>query len=162
MQSFGIERKLFLIAALVLVLACEAGLVVGFQLNLPDPVFGGSVRGHWVTAGTPLTAPPVFIVPYSLFLVLAFRQRWVGTVGIVGVTALALLSGLFWIPDRGMVQRVLAQHLAVWIGLPLALLALSTPAIMLLGVLTLLRQRGAQGRAAILPDPQLVAQEPGD
>lgn len=153
MQSFGIERKLFLIAALVFVLEFELGIVVAYQLNLSDPAIGGSVRDHWMTAGTQITAPLVFMVPYVLFLLLAFFQRWVGMAGVVGVTLLTLISGLSWIPDHGMVQRVLEQHLKLWTGLTVALLALATPAIVVLGILSLLRQQGAKQSAVVAPDP---------
>lgn len=152
MQSFGIERKFFLIAALVFVLEFELGTVVAYQLNLSDPGIGGSVRDYWMVAGTPITAPLVFMVPYVLFLLLAFFQRWVGTVGVVGVTLLALISGLAWIPDHGMAQRVLEQHLNLWTGLTMALLALATPAIVVMGFLSLLRQRGARQSAVVVPD----------
>ncbi|HLV97484.1 MAG TPA: hypothetical protein VKT82_02300 [Ktedonobacterales bacterium] len=152
MQSFSISRKLFLIAALVFILQFELGTVVAYQLNLADPGIGGSVRNHWMTAGTPITAPLVFMAPYILFLVLAFRRRWVGTLGVVGVTVLALISGLSWIPDHGMVQRVLEQHLNLWTGLTVALLALATPIIVVLGILTILRQREKKQRAGVMPE----------
>jgi hypothetical protein len=154
MHSFPTERKLFLIATLVFVLEFEAGLVVAFQLNLSDPTIGGSSRNHWVLAGTPLTAPGAFMAPYVLFLLLPFGRRWVGVIGIAGVTLLAVIAGLAWIPDYAMVQRILTQHLTIWTGLPLGVLALITPTIVVLGILTLLRHRAVRRKGAVIePDP---------
>ena len=62
---------------------------------------------------------------------------------------MTLLSGLSWIPDHGTVQQVLEQHLNFWTGLTVALLALAAPAIVMPGILTLIRQRKARGSAAI-------------
>jgi len=150
MRSFGIERKLFLIASLVFVLEFGLGTVVALQFNL-------SGADLWLTDGTALTAPGVFMVPYMLFLLLAFRRRWVGTVGVVGVTLQTLISGLSWIPDHGLVQQVLAQHLNFWTGLTVALLVLATPTTVVLGILTLVQQRKAHRSAPrsseALPEP---------
>ena len=149
MNSFATERKLFLIAALLFVLEFELGTVVAYQLDLSDPLIGGSSRDHWMTAGTPLSASGVFMLPSILFLLLAFRQHWIGIIGIAGLTLLALIAGLSWIPNHGMVQRVLTQHLTLWTSVPLAMLALLTPAIVLLGILALLRERAAWRSSAV-------------
>jgi len=149
MHSFTAERKLFLIAALVFLFEFVLGTIVALQLNLSDPGVGGSVREHWMLNGTPITAPLVFMIPYVIFLVLAFRQRWVGTLGIVGLTLMTLASGLSWIADHGMVQRVIQQHLNPGTGVSVALLVLATPAIVVLGILTLV-QRWQSRRSAVI------------
>jgi hypothetical protein len=63
MHSFTAGRKLFLIAALVFLFEFVLGTIVALQLNLSDASVGSSVREHWMTNGTPITAPLVFMVP---------------------------------------------------------------------------------------------------
>lgn len=116
MHSFATERKLFLIAALAFLFEFVLGSIVALRLNLSDPGVGGSVRDHWMTNATPITDPLVFMVPYIVFLVLA------------------LAFGLSWIPDHGMVQQGLDQHLNPWTGVTVALLMLATPAMVVLGI----------------------------
>jgi hypothetical protein len=93
-------------------------------------------------------------------VVLAFRPRWLGVVGIAGVILLAMIAGLAWIPDHAMVQRLLAHHLTVWTGLPLVVLALVIPAIVVQGILTLLRQRVARRKSAVIASDPLPVSVP--
>lgn len=142
-------RKAFLFAALIFILDFVFGTVVAIQLNLSDPAIGGAARDHWFTAGTPLSAPGVFMIPYVIFLVLATRQRWVGESGVVGVWLLTLVSGLSWIADlhTGLLPRLFENHLTVFTGLSLAVLAITTLTVVVLGIVTLI----VQGRAHIRP-----------
>jgi hypothetical protein len=142
-------RKAFLIAALVFVLNYVFGTLVALQLNLSDPVIGGTSRDHWLTTGTPLNAPAGFMVIYVILLLLATRQRWMGIIGIVGVSLLTLISALSLTTDWGMVQRVIEYHLTVLTGLTLAVLMVTYPAIIILGIATLIQQRRAPVSAAI-------------
>jgi len=140
MQQFLPVRKAFLIAALVFVLNYVFGTSVALQLNLSDPVIGGTSRDHWLTAGTPLNAPLGFLVPYVIFLLLATRQRWIGIIGTVGVSLLTLISALSWTTDWVMVQRVIEHHLTILTGLTLGVLVVNYPTIIILGIVTLVQQ----------------------
>lgn len=143
MRPFLPVRKAFLIAALIFVLANVFGTAVAIQINLSDPAIGGSARDHWFTAGTPLSAPGVFMIVYVILLALATRQRWPGIVGIVGITLLALISGISWTADlnTGLLPRLIAQHLTMLTGTSLALLAITTLTVIVLGIATLILQR---------------------
>jgi hypothetical protein len=138
--SFTTERKLLLLAAVGFLCEFVLGTLVALQLNLSDPGIGGSARDHWLTNSTPVTVPLVFMILYVVFLVLAFRPRWVGTLGAVGLTVLTLASGISLISDHSMVQRVVEQHLNLWTGATVALLMFVTPATVVLGILTLVGQ----------------------
>jgi hypothetical protein len=143
--------KAFLIAALVFVLVNAFGTVVAIQMNLSDSAIGGIARDHWLTAGTPLSAPGVFLILYMILLALATRQRWPGIIGIAGVTLLTLISGISWVADlnTGLLPRLVAQHLTALTGTSLALLAVTTLAVVALGVATLILQRRTRIRAAL-------------
>ena len=141
MRQFLPMRKAFLIVALVFVLNYVFGTAVVLQKNLSDPGIGGAARDKWFSVGTPLGAPGWFMILYVILLVLATRQRWIGNIGIVGVSLLTLMSGLSWITDWGLVLRLIQHHLTILTGLSLALLTVTTPTIVVLGILTLLLQR---------------------
>ena len=83
-------------------------------------------------------------------LLLATRQRWIGILGIAGVSLLTLMSGLSWIADWGMVLRVIEHHLTVLTGLAVAVLIVTTPTVVVLGIVTLILQ-GRARMAAIAP-----------
>ena len=59
----------------------------------------------------------------------------------MGVSLLTLMSGLSWATDWGLVLRLIQHHLTILTGLSLALLTVTTPTIVILGILTLLLQR---------------------
>jgi hypothetical protein len=149
MQQFLPVRKAFLIAALIFVLNYVLGTAVVLQLNLSDPGIGGSARDSWLASGTQLGGPAWFMVLYVILLVLATRQRWIGILGIAGVTLLTLMSGLSLIPDHGMVLRVIAYHLTILTGLAVAVLVVTTPTVVILGIATLIVQGRARMRVAI-------------
>jgi hypothetical protein len=149
MQQFLPIRKAFLIAAFIFVLNYMLGTATVLQLNLSDPNIGGPARDSWLVSGTQLGAPAWFMVLYVILLALAARQRWIGTLGIAGVTLLTLMSGLSWIVDWGMVLRVIEHHLTVFTGLAVAVLIITTPTVVILGIATLLMQRHVQKRVAI-------------
>ena len=142
-------RKAFLIAALVFVLNYVLGTVVVLQLNLSDPNIGGPARDSWLTSGTQLGAPAWFMVLYVILLVLATRQRWIGILGTAGVTLLTLMSGLSWLADYGMLLRIIEHHLTVLTGLAVAVLIITTPTVVILGITTLIAQRRAHMRVAV-------------
>jgi hypothetical protein len=89
------------------------------------------------------------MVLYVILLVLATRQRWIGILGTAGVTLLTLMSGLSWIVDWGMVLRVIEHHLTVLTGLAVAVLIVTTPTIVILGIVTLILQGRARKRVAL-------------
>jgi hypothetical protein len=149
MQQFLTVRKAFLIAAFVFVLNYVLGTAVVLQLNLSDPNIGGSARDSWLTTGTQLGAPAWFMVLYVILLVLATRLRWIGILGTAGVTLLTLMSGLSWLVDYAMVLRVIEHHLTVLTGLAVAVLIITTPTVVILGIATLIAQRRARMRVAI-------------
>jgi hypothetical protein len=149
MQQFLPVRKAFLIAAFIFVLNYVFGTLVALQLNLSDPVIGGTSRDHWLTTGTPLNAPAGFMIIYVIFLLLATRQRWMGIIGIVGVSLLTLISALSLTTDWGMVQRVIEHHLTILTGLTLAVLVATYPTIIILGIVTLIQQGRVSTSAAI-------------
>jgi hypothetical protein len=151
MQQFLLVRKAFLVAALVFVFDFVLGTAIALQLNLSDPAIGGAARDHWFTAGTPLSAPGLFMILYVIFLVLATRQRWIGISGIVGVSLLTLISGLSWIADlnTGLLQRLIEQHLTILIAFTLVLLLATTLTIVILGIATLILQRRAHTRVVM-------------
>ena len=142
-------RKAFLIAALVFVLNYVLGTVVVLQLNLSDPNIGGPARDSWLTSGTQLGAPAWFMVLYVILLVLATRQRWIGILGTAGVTLLTLMSGLSRLVDYGMLLRIIEHHLTVLTGLAVAVLIITTPTVVILGITTLIAQRRAHMRVAV-------------
>jgi hypothetical protein len=137
-----------LIAGLAFVLNAILGIAVSLQLNLSDPLLGGSSRDHWLTSGTPLTAPVPFMVAYALFLLLATREHWVGIVGIVLVSLLTLVSALSLTADWPMVQRVIEQHLTLGTGFVAGVLVVLYPAVVALGIATLAAQRHAASATA--------------
>ena len=149
MRQFLLVRKAFLIVALVFVLNYVFGTAVVLQMNLSDPGIGGAARDKWFSVGTPLGAPGWFMILYVILLVLATRKRWIGNIGIVGVSLLTLMSGLSWTTDWGLLLHIIQHHLTILTGLSLALLAVTTPAIVVLGILTLLLQRRAPENIAI-------------
>ncbi len=149
MNQFLPVRKAFLIAALVFVLNYVLGTAVVLQLNLSDPNIGGSARDSWLTSGTQLGAPAWFMVLYVILLVLATRQRWIGILGTAGVTLLTLMSGISWLVDYGMVLRVIEHHLTLLTGFAVAVLIITTPTVVILGIATLIAQRRARMRVAI-------------
>ena len=149
MQQFLPVREAFLIAALVFVLNYVLGTAVVLQLNLSDPGIGGSARDSWLASGTQLGAPAWFMVLYVVLLVLATRQRWIGILGTAGVTLLTLMSGLSWLVDYGMVLRVIEHHLTVLTGLAVAVLIITTPTVVILGITTLIAQRRAHMRMVV-------------
>jgi len=149
MQQFLPLRKAFLLAAFVFVLNYILGTAVVLALNLADPNIGGPARDSWLASGTQLGAPAWFMVIYVILLVLATRKRWIGILGTAGVTLLTLLSGLSWIVDWGMVLRVIEHHLTVLTGLAVAVLIVTTPTIVILGIATLIVQRRARMRVAL-------------
>lgn len=150
MQQFLPVRKAFLLAALVFVFDFVLGTAVALQLNLSDPALGGPARDNWFTAGTPLSAPGVFMILYVILLVLATRQRWIGIAGIVGVTLLTLISGISWIADlnTGLLPRLIEHHLTISIVFTLVLLLATTMTTIMLGIATLFQQRRAYTRIA--------------
>jgi hypothetical protein len=109
MPQFSPMRKAFLFAALIFVLDNIGATVIAMQMNLSDLAIGGAARDHWFTAGTPLTAPGVFMIPYVILLALATRKLWMGVIGIAGVSLLTLLSGISWIADlnTGLLPRLI-------------------------------------------------------
>jgi hypothetical protein len=149
MQPFSPVRKAFLIATLLFVLDNIGGTVIAIQMNLSDPAIAGAARDHWLTAGTPLSAPGVFMIPYVILLFLATRQRWMRVIGIAGVSFLTLISGISWIADlnTGLLPRLIEYHLNVFTGLSLIVLALATLAVLMLGIATLLLQGHVHMRA---------------
>ena len=149
MQQFLPIRKAFLIAAFIFVLNYVLGTVVVLQLDLSDPNIGDPARDSWLLSGTQLGAPAWFMLLYVILLVLATRQRWVGILGTAGITLLTLMSGLSWIVDWDMVLRVIDHHLTVFTGLVVAVLIVTTPTILILGIATLIAQRRARVRVAI-------------
>ncbi len=149
MRPFLPVRKAFLLAALVYVLNAAFSLAVALLLNLTDPEIPGTARETWFSNGTALTAPGFFLILFVLFLGLATRPRWPGISGIVGVTALAVISGMATLADWGMVQRILAYHLNIATVLSLALLCISIPATALLGIMTLVLQWRSRTKVAI-------------
>jgi uncharacterized membrane protein (DUF4010 family) len=144
-------RRAFLFAAFIFILDFVFGTVVSIQLNLSDPAIGGAARDHWLTAGTPLSAPGVFMIPYVIFLVLATRQRWMGIIGIAGVSLLTLISGISWIADlnTGLLPRLVKYHLTAFTALSLIVLALTTLAIVVLGIVALVLQGRTRMRPAL-------------
>ena len=102
-----------------------------------------------MTSGTQLGAPAWFMAFYVILLVLATSQRWIGMLGTAGVTLLTLMSGLSWLVDYGMVLRVIEHHLTVLTGLAVAVLIITTPTVVILGIATLIAQRRAYMRVAI-------------
>ena len=74
----------------------------------------------------------------------------IGILGTTGVTLLTLLSGLSWIVDGGMVLRVIEHHLTVLTGLAVAVLVVTTPTVVILGIATLIAQGRARTRVAIV------------
>jgi hypothetical protein len=80
------------------------------------------------------------MIVYVLFLLLATRQRWVGTVGIVGVTLLTLISGMASIADMDLMRRFFGQHPAWLSMLPLVVLFVMMPITILLGIVVLIQQ----------------------
>jgi len=151
MQQFLPVRKAFLLAALVFVFDFVLGTAVALQQNLSDPAIGGTARDSWFTAGTPLSAPGVFMILYVILLVLATRQRWIGIVGTVGVTLMTLISGISWIADlnTGLLPRLIEHHVTILIVFTLALLLATTLTTVILGIATLILHRRAQTRVAI-------------
>lgn len=149
MQQFLSVRKAFLIAALVFVFNSVLGTVVALQLNLSDPGIGGTSREHWLTTGTPLAAPLGFMILYVILLLLATRQRWMGIIGVGGVSLLTLISALSLTTDWGMVLRVMEHHLTMFTGLTVIVLAITYPTIVILGILTLLLQKRAHATVAV-------------
>lgn len=149
MQHFLPVRKAFLIVTLVYVCNFVLGTLVAVALNLSvDPTLG-SVRNTWFASGTPLSAPGVFMIPYVIFLVLATRHRWMGVIGVAGVTLLTLISGMASLADRDMVQRALAQQPAILTGMTLMALFITIPTIVILGILTLIWQWRLRTRPAL-------------
>ncbi len=89
------------------------------------------------------------MIPYVIFLVLVTRQRWMGTVGVAGVTLLTLISGMASLADRDMVQRALAQQPAILTVVTLVVLFITIPTIVILGILTLIWQWRVRTRPAL-------------
>ncbi len=142
-------RKAFLLAALVYVLNAVFSLAVALLLNLTDPEIPGTARETWFSNGTALTAPGFFLILFVLFLGLAIRPRWLGIIGTVGVTVLAVISGMATLADWGMVQRIFAYHMNIATVLSVALLFVSIPATAMLGIMTLVLQWRSRTKVAI-------------
>ncbi len=149
MQLFLPAWKAFLLAALVYVFNAVFSVAVALMLNLADPDIPGTARETWFSNGTPLTAPGFFLILFMLFLELATRPRWPGIIGVVGVTMLAVISGMAILADWGMVQRIFANHLNIATVLSLVLLFVSIPATALLGITTLVLQWRSRTKVAI-------------
>jgi hypothetical protein len=146
MRHLPKSQQAFVIAGLAFVLNAIFGTLVSLQLNLSDPLIGGSSREHWLTTGTPLAAPPPFVVAYAVFLALATRERWVGTVSVILVSLLTLISALSLTSDWPMVQRVVAHHWTVGSALALGMLAVLYPTIVVLGIVTLAQRVRTRSR----------------
>jgi hypothetical protein len=148
MSQFLLMRKAFLLTTLVFVLDFVFGTAVALALSLSDPAIG-SARNNWFANGTPLSAPGIFMVLYGVFLLLATRQRWIGTIGIVGITLLTLISGVASIADMNITQRVFEYHLTLLTALPLVVAFVTIPIVIILGILTLMLQVRARTHPAI-------------
>jgi hypothetical protein len=137
MRPFLPVRKAFLLTALIFLLDSVLGTVIALALNLSDPAIG-SARESWFTTGTALSAPGIFMIVYVLFLLLATRQRWLGTVGIVGVTLMTL--SIASIADMDLTRHFFEQHPA-WLPLfSLVVLFVMVPVTILLGIVVLIQQ----------------------
>jgi hypothetical protein len=148
-QQLLSSRKAFLISALVYVLNFVLGTAIALQLNLSDPGIGGTSREHWFTSGTPFAAPGGFMILYVILLALATRPHWIGSVGIVGVLLLSLISGFSLIPDMAMLLRAIEHHLSILTALTVALLFITIPVIVILGIMTLILQARTRARAVM-------------
>ena len=60
-----------------------------------------------------------------------------------------LISGLSWITDWGLVLRVIEHHPTVLTGLAVAVLSVTTPTVVILGIATLIVQGRARTRVAL-------------
>jgi len=149
MQPLLPVRKAFLLAALVYVLNAMFSLVVALVLNLTDPAISGTARETWFPNGTALTAPGFFLILFVLMLGLATRTHWLGVIGSVGLTLLAVISGMATLADWGMVQRIFADYLNIATALSVVLLFVSIPATAILGIMTLVLQWRARARPVL-------------
>ena len=153
MNNYSNICKAFLIAALVYVLDNVLGFVVALIMNLSDPLIGGTSRDNWFGAGTPLTAPGFFVIVYSLFLLFATRQHWLGVVGTIVVTLMTFVSGFSLLPDHEIVQRVWQDHLNIATGFTLVVLFAALLSTFVLGISTLIQlalARRASRASAVL------------
>lgn len=150
MRPFLSVRKAFLLAALVYILNALFSLIVALVLNLTDPAIVGTARETWFANGTALTAPGFFLLLFVLLLGLATRPRLPGIIGSVGITTLAVVSGMATFADWGMVQRIFANHLNIATAFSVMLLFVSIPATAILGILTLALQWRARARPALV------------
>lgn len=114
------------------------------HVHLADPEIPGTARETWFSKRTALNTPVFFLILFVLLLGLATRPSWPGIIGIVGVTVLALISGMATLADSGMVQHIFANHLNIATVLSLALLFISIPATAILGTMSLVLQWCAQ------------------
>jgi hypothetical protein len=116
MEQFTSLRKAFVIAGVVFVANWALGTAVALAINLydPSPDVAAHARDSWVSPGTAISAPLVFMAPYVLFLALATRKRWVGAAGTAIVMALSLISNLSAMPDwAGTQEATMGRHILV-------------------------------------------------
>ena len=142
-------RKAFLIAALVFVLNYVLGTAVVLQLNLSDPGIGGSARDTWLASGTQLGAPAWFMVSLCDLAGACDTSAMDWHPWYRGCHTAYLDVGSFVDSRLGMVLRVIEHHLTVLTGLAVAVLVVTTPTVVILGIATLIEQGRARMRVAI-------------
>ena len=89
------------------------------------------------------------MIIYMLFLLLATRQRWIGTIGSTGVTLMTTISGMASIADMDLTRHFFGQHPAWLTVLPLVVLFVMMPIIILLGIVVLIQQVRTRTRPAL-------------
>jgi hypothetical protein len=152
-------RRLLFIASILYLLNAGIGTIVAVQENLPSVTFATSFisgKTAWEDFiggnGTALSPPLYLCIVMVLLLILAFLPKWLGTVGIVGLT---ILGVLFLLGELAETVTYQALNPATF-NLPVALVKLIAIVLVLLiialGGLEIVHRRQAYRQRAMIQD----------
>ena len=87
-------RKSLILASILYLLNALIGTLLAIQANLPAEFFGKdgkpALEDFLIGNGTALSAPLYLCIILALFIILAFRPKRLGTLGILGLTILGI------------------------------------------------------------------------